>query len=111
MKFIDSLENPEPEIKAIRKIEVEDFPAFIPIGFTEYFDIVKVEEGLKEISIYLEEKLEVESDTRKAQLENKGFSPSALVRDFPLRGKGLLLNIRHRRWIDKETEEYPARLR
>lgn len=87
----------------------DGYSLLLPAGFTDYFDIVKVEEGLKEITIYLEEKLELESDTKNPKLESKGFTPSVLVQDFPLRGKGLLLDIRRRRWIDKATGEYVSR--
>jgi hypothetical protein len=57
----------------------------------------------------LEEKLELESDSRNPHLESKGFTPAIEVQDFPLRGKGLLLNIRRRRWIDKGSGEYLSR--
>ena len=42
-------------------------------------------------------------------LESKGFYDPVIVRDFPLRGKKVFLNIRRRRWLLKKHNEYISR--
>jgi hypothetical protein len=37
------------------------------------------------------------------EYESKGFASSALIQDFPLRGKAVYLRIKKRRWRHKET--------
>jgi len=51
----------------------------------------------------------INTDLTPAKYESKGFYPNVLVNDFPVRGKRLLLNIRRRRWVDKETGKYIGR--
>lgn len=87
----------------------DGYSLLLPAGFTDYFDILRVEEKEKEIIIYLEEKLVLDKDKESDFLESKGFYPAVLVQDFPVRGKRLLLNIRRRRWINKQTQEYVSR--
>lgn len=88
----------------------DGYSLLLPEGFTDYFDILSVDEKEREIIIFLEEKLVLkEQQDRSDHLESKGFYPAVLVQDFPLRGKPLLLNIRRRRWIDKQTGEYVKR--
>lgn len=37
--------------------------------------------------------------------ESKGFMESAIIQDFPLRGKGVYLRIKKRRWRHKQTKQ------
>ncbi|MEN9917797.1 MAG: hypothetical protein RL662_233 [Bacteroidota bacterium] len=60
----------------------------LPEGLLDYFYILKVEDSKPQIKIYLEEKNNVDNP----DLESKGFYPTALVNDFPERGKSLLLD-------------------
>ncbi|MBW6484222.1 MAG: hypothetical protein K0B10_14325, partial [Vicingaceae bacterium] len=39
----------------------------------------------------------------KLEYESKGFMESKLIQDFPLRGKGVYLRIKIRRWRHKQT--------
>ena len=87
----------------------DGYSLLLPEGFTDYFDILSVDEKEKEIIIFLEEKLVLQDQEESSQLESKGFYPIVVVQDFPLRSKRLLLNIRRRRWIDRQTGEYVTR--
>jgi hypothetical protein len=75
----------------------------------EYFYITKFEmlcsvELKKEYwLIDFEEKNEVPSEYNAADYESKGFMEGKLIQDFPLRGRGVYLRIRKRRWRHKET--------
>jgi len=87
----------------------DGYSLLLPVGLLDYFDILQVEEKPGEIKIYLEEKNNIDPESSPVKLESKGFYPSVLVNDFPVRGKRLLLDIRRRRWINKETGEYVSR--
>ena len=82
------------------------YKLLLPSRLLDYFTITKVEENQREIIIYLEEKNNLQEETSGIKIESKGFAPSALVNDFPIRSRRLLLDIRRRRWINKETGEY-----
>lgn len=77
----------------------------LPDGLLNYFDILKVDSTKSQIKIYLEEK----NNLNNPQYESKGFYPNVLVNDFPVRGKAVVLDLRRRRWIHKQTGEYSNR--
>ncbi len=87
----------------------DGYRLLLPSGLLDYFEITKVEEGSIEIVIYLEEQNNFQPSDSSIKLESKGFYPNVLVNDFPIRGKRLILNIRRRRWINKDTGEYLKR--
>lgn len=80
----------------------DGYSYLLPEGLLAYFTILQVEESKLQIKIYLEEK----NNLNNSVYESKGFYPAVLVNDFPVRGKALLLDLRRRRWIHKETGEY-----
>lgn len=86
-------------------MDISGYSLFLPSGLLDYFDIINVSPSGTEIIIYLEEKNNLCS-TIAPLYESKGFYPSVLVNDFPVRGKSLILNLRRRRWINKQTGEY-----
>jgi hypothetical protein len=53
--------------------------------------------------IDFEESNEIPKGYNAADYESKGFMESKLIQDFPLRGRGVYLRIRKRRWRDKKT--------
>ncbi len=77
----------------------------LPEGILDYFIVLKVEDSKSQIKIYLEEK----NNINNPDLESKGFYDNVQVNDFPVRGKQLLLDLRRRRWIDKDTGQYVSR--
>jgi transposase len=87
-------------------MQKDGYSLLLPAGMLDYFEITKVEEKNKEIIISLEEKNNINPESGKPQYESKGFYPVVSVNDFPVRGKQLVLEIRRRRWIEKETGKY-----
>lgn len=83
----------------------DGYSLLLPSGLLDYFDILKVEDSKTQIKIYLEEKNNLDNP----DYESKGFYPHVLVNDFPVRGKTLLLELRRRRWIHKQSGEYLSR--
>lgn len=64
--------------------------------------IFSILESSSEIVIYLEEKNELPGEYSTVKVESKGFYDPVVVRDFPIRGKNLFLNIRRR--VDLKDE-------
>ena len=87
-------------------MQKDGYSYLLPSGMLDYFEVLKVEEQAGEITIHLEEKNNLNPEGLNIKYESKGFYPNVLVNDFPVRGKRLLLDIRRRRWIDKETGKY-----
>lgn len=86
-------------------MDISGYSLLLPSRLLDYFDIVNVSFSSIEIIIYLEEKNNLPSDIA-SNYESKGFYPAVIVNDFPVRGKSLLLNIRRRKWINKQNGEY-----
>ena len=82
-----------------------------PSGLMDYFEITDFQTlcslEIKEEFwvIDFEEKNEVPNGYSATEYESKGFMESKLIQDFPLRGKGVYLRIKKRRWRHKQTKE------
>ena len=90
-------------------MELNGYRLLLPEGTLDYFDLVDVKESVNEVIIYLEEKNIVPEKYSGQDTESKGFYDPVIVQDFPLRGKKVFLNIRRRRWILKQSNEYICR--
>lgn len=76
---------------------------FLPDGILEYFDITGHELVEGGIIIFLDEKNILPPELSADEYETKDFLPARSVKDFPIRGKGVLLKIARRRWRHKTT--------
>lgn len=83
----------------------DGYSLLLPFGLLDYFSILRVEDSMTQLKIYLEEK----NNLNDSMYESKGFYANVLVNDFPVRGKSLLLDLRRRRWVHKQTGEYLSR--
>lgn len=70
----------------------------LPHEIFEYFDIINIQGGDKQVDIYLDEKHRKPVGYELLKLVSKGFHPAICLQDFPLRDKALYLHIRRRRW-------------
>lgn len=77
----------------------------LPEFLVDNFQIVKVEEISSIIDIYLEEKNEFTDENYISH----GFHKQVKIKDFPLRGKQVVLFVKRRRWIHKETKEVTSK--
>lgn len=77
------------------------YELLLPEGLLNYFEVVDVETFEKVIVLHLDEKVLSLEENKDNQLISKGFYPSTDIRDFPLRGKSLILRVRRRRWQNK----------
>lgn len=55
--------------------------------------------------IEFEEKNELPNGYSKEEYESKGFKESKLIQDFPIRGRGVFLKLKSRRWRHKISKE------
>ena len=74
----------------------------LPRDIYEHFDLVKSVVSEKEIDLYLDEK---SVPPQPSGFTSKGFTEPRTIQDFPLRGKGVFLNIRRRKWQNNSTGE------
>jgi len=78
----------------------------LPQGILDFFILIKTVQSEESIHIYLEEKNIKPIEDAKLHLTSKGFFEEIKVQDFPIRGKGVYLLIKRRRWVDKEGRIY-----
>ena len=77
----------------------------------EYFQIsgfqelCSVKDKLEYWLIDFEEKNDLPNGYSPLDYESKGFMEGKLVQDFPIRGKGVYLRIKKRRWRHKKSGE------
>ncbi len=75
----------------------------LPEEIFEYFDIVQIETGEKEIHVHLEEKAIKPEGYELVKLISKGFYNESVIQDFPLRDKAMFLHVKRRRWFSEST--------
>lgn len=75
----------------------------------DYFEIKQhqqlcsIADKLEYWIIDFDEKNEIPNGYDCSEYESKGFTSPCIVQDFPIRGKGVYLRIRKRRWRHKKT--------
>ena len=90
-------------------MKLDGYSLLLPEGTLNYFDVINVVEDSTQIVIYLEEKNLVPDEYKEQETESKGFYEPVVVRDFPIRGRQVFLNVRRRRWIVKADGRYISR--
>ena len=90
-------------------MKIDGYSLLLPEGTLDYFDVINVVEDSAQIVIYLEEKNLVPDEYKDKDTESKGFYAPVVVRDFPIRGKQVFLNVRRRRWFAKPDGQYISR--
>ena len=90
-------------------MKLDGYSLLLPEGTLNYFDVINVVEDSTQIVIYLEEKNLIPDEYKDLETESKGFYEPVVVRDFPIRGREVFLNVRRRRWIIKPGGQYISR--
>lgn len=72
---------------------------------TEFMELCSVKDKLEYWLIDFSEKNDLPAGYLSTDYESKGFMNAKLVQDFPIRGKGVYLRIKKRRWRHKQTGE------
>ncbi len=68
-----------------------------------YFEVVSVKQKEGILTFVLEERNVYPKEYEGKKLESKGFYPSSLLEDFPIRKHKVYLEVRRRKWRDPET--------
>lgn len=78
----------------------------LPQEILSHFEITKVEvnEGLMEMYIHLDELMNAYL-LKSEDYESKGFTEAVSITDFPIRDHKVILRVRRRRWVDRNTGE------
>jgi len=75
----------------------------LPEGVLDYFQITNIIFDGQAYNVHLEEKNLPPQEYQKEKLLSNGFHPVRTVQDFPIRGKGLFLHLKRRRWLVEST--------
>jgi hypothetical protein len=81
----------------------------LPVEIFEYFEIVQVISDNETVNVHLDERDIKPEKYEGTKLTSKGFHPSAMIQDYPLRNKAVFLHVRRRRWIVESTGEVISR--
>ena len=77
-----------------------------PDVITDYFEFIDYKESDSTLEYWLDEREYLsKEDYKKGTVRPYGFTESKTVQDFPIRGRGVYLHIRRRKWIDHSTGE------
>lgn len=78
---------------------------FLPKIIVDWFDIVDIKDDgqAERMDIYLDEKKNIPDEIKHKQVVSDGFTQECVVQDFPIRGRGVYLHVRRRKWKDKHT--------
>jgi len=75
----------------------------LPPEIFEYFEIIRVNIEERRVEVHLDEKSIKPEGYELVKLQSKGFHPTAIIQDFPLRDKAMYLHVRRRRWYSEST--------
>jgi len=81
----------------------------LPDGVLDYFQITNIIFDGQAYNVHLEEKNTPPQEYQNEKLLSKGFHPIRTVQDFPIRGKGLFLHLKRRRWLVESTGKIISR--
>jgi hypothetical protein len=90
------------EIEALRLL----VQYVLPVEFTRYFDIVNIIDIGGILQIYLDESAIPPEEYRDIDLSSNGFYEASTIKDFPLRERKVVLQVRRRRWVDSSGKSY-----
>lgn len=79
------------------------YELLLPWGLLDYFTIVGVENQEDIILLHIDEKPLTPQESLNGRYLSKGFYPPTDIHDFPVRNKRLILRLRRRRWLDRDT--------
>jgi hypothetical protein len=106
-----NLKNSILDEKVIEAIDHKFLQELFPSELMDYFTIThfetlcSVEIKQEYWLIDFEERNIIPNGYSSDEYESKGFMESAIIQDFPLRGKGVFLRIKKRRWRHKQNIE------
>ncbi|MBZ0242791.1 MAG: hypothetical protein K8F24_06230 [Bacteroidales bacterium] len=77
----------------------------LPAEILDYFELVAIKEQAGKLVFHLDERNNIPQGFPKGDFESKGFTQAKSILDFPLRGKAVILHVRRRKWLNRQTGE------
>jgi len=81
----------------------------LPEDIFKYFEIIKIDVDSKVLNVYLDELDIKPKEYEGEKLTSKGFHASAVIQDFPIRERTVMLHVRRRRWLVEGTGKVVSR--
>lgn len=73
---------------------------------TDNFEFTDYKESDSTLEYWLDEREYMSrEDNKKGTIRPYGFTEAKTLQDFPIRGRGVYLHVRRRKWIDRSTGE------
>lgn len=91
------------EKKLLEKVFPSELVEYFEI--TDYHELCSVQDKQEYVLIEFTERNELPNGYSFSEYQTKDFMSSKLIQDFPIRGKGVYLRIKKRRWRHKQTGE------
>lgn len=84
---------------------------FLSPFIVDIFEIVRIEDDAENwrMDIFLDEKRTIPTEFSTDIFISYGFTEATTIQDFPIRGKGVYLHLRRRKWLDKSTNQIITR--
>ena len=95
----------------MESIKLDLLPGLFPTELTDYFEITGfqhlclIANKSEYYVIDFEERNELPNGYSRTEYESKGFMDPGLIQDFPIRGRGVFLRVKKRRWRHKQNGE------
>lgn len=77
--------------------------AVLPEEIFQYFEITKVLVNETSIDVYVDELNFPPTQYKDFKLISKGFIPTVVIQDFPIRERAVFLHVRRRKWQVEST--------
>ncbi|MGE5449705.1 MAG: hypothetical protein ACM3PR_15205 [Bacteroidales bacterium] len=79
--------------------------AMLPEEIFQYFEITRVLVNETSIDVHVDELNLPPSRYKDFKLVSKGFTPTVIIQDFPIRERAVFLHVRRRKWQVESTGE------
>lgn len=79
--------------------------AVLPEEIFQYFEITRVLVNDTTIDVHVDELNQPPIEYKDFKLISKGFHPSVMIQDFPIRKRSVYLHVRRRKWQVESTGE------
>lgn len=90
-------------------MDLSAWELFLPSGMLDYFEVSSATQTEDRYTIYLTEKNLYPGEFSGSKLLSKGFLEPITIKDFPIRGKACYLEVKRRRWLNKELNKVVSR--
>lgn len=88
-------------------MELKELARFVLLlEVVDYFDLAGIEESEGVLYFSLDEKNVVPLEYESLDLSPNGFYDASTIKNFPLRDKKVILQVRRRRWVDPSGKSY-----